>query len=190
MKSRFAGFAFLLLAACSAKSQTVAPKSSPAQASAAAGAKIDPVKEADIRRLLELTGTKALVEQTMAEMTKSLKPTVMNSLPPGAYREKLTDLFFAKFMAKADAQAMLDLAVPSYDRNFTHEEIRGLIQFYQTPLGKKSVSVMPQLLAELQDQGRKWGENLGRQSMNEVISEHPEFEKQIVEAQRAAQAQR
>jgi hypothetical protein len=184
------GFSAFLLAASGASGHAPRPKAPsahPAQAASTA-AKIDPAKEADIRRLLEVTGAKTLVEQSMAEMSKSLKPTLANSLPPGDYREKLIDLFFAKFLAKATPQTLLDMAVPSYDKAFSHEEIRGLLQFYQTPLGKKSVSVMPQLILELQTTGRKWGEELGRQSMMEVIAEHPELEKQIEEAQKAAQS--
>ncbi len=186
--------ASLALGQASALNTSAPPPSAkkPAPASTAtattASVAIDPAKEADIRRLLEVTGAKMLVEQTMGEMTKSLKPTLANSLPPGDYRDQLIDLFFAKFTAKANTQALLELSISSYDKNFTHEEIRGLLQFYQTPLGKKSISVMPQLLAELQEKGRKWGEDLGRQSMMEVLAEHPEFGKQLEEAQKAAQA--
>src|SRR5215470_18575202 len=77
-------------------------------------AKIDPVKEADIRRLLDLVGTKALVEQSLDSMSKSVRPLLANSLPPGDYREKLVDLFFEKFKAKLDVQHLLELAIPSY----------------------------------------------------------------------------
>ena len=115
-----------------------------------------------------------------------MKPVLTNSLPPGEYREKLVNLFFAKFQAKADGQSLLEMAIPLYDKNLSHEEIKGLIQFYQTPLGQKAVSVMPKLTAELQEEGRKWGENLGRQSMIEVMSEHPELTLAMAEAQKAA----
>ena len=158
-----------------------ARKAASAQAAAAdkAGittqAKIDPAKEADIRKLLELAGTKALVSQTMESMSKSIKPLLTNSLPPGDYREKLVDLFFAKFTAKADVQHLLDLAVPVYDKNFSHQEIRSLIEFYQTPLGQKAIATLPKVTAEMQEQGRKWGEDLGKQCMVEVLSEHPEL---------------
>src|SRR5213593_2917736 len=59
---------------------------------AAASEKTDAAKEADIRKLLDLVGTKALLSQSFDEMTKSLKPVLANSLPPGDYREKLIDL--------------------------------------------------------------------------------------------------
>jgi len=148
---------------------------SASKASAPAQGKVDPRKEADIRKLLDLVGTKALVSQTMDSMSKSIKPLLTNSLPPGDYREKLVDLFFAKFTAKADVPHLLDLAVPVYDRNFSHEEIRGLIAFYQTPLGQKAIATLPKVTSEMQEQGRKWGEELGKQCMVEVLSEHPEL---------------
>jgi uncharacterized protein len=190
MKSVFCGFAFFALLASTAAGQTASPKSAslPSPVAPAAAVKIDPGKEADIRRLLELTGAKALAVQTMNDMSQSLKPVLTNSLPPGDYREKLVNLFFAKFMAKADTQTLVDLAVPEYDKNFTREEILGLIQFYQTPLGKKSISLVPQLTSDLQQKGRKWGETLGRQCMMEVLAEHPEFEKEMADAQKATQS--
>ena len=111
--------------------------------------KIDPAKEADIRRLLEVSGAKKLVTQTMASMTTSVRPVLSNSLPPGEYREKLIDLFFAKFQSKADSAQLLDLAVPLYDKYFSQDEIKGLIRFYETPLGQKSLSVLPQLMDDV-----------------------------------------
>jgi len=121
----------------------------------------------------------------MGTMEKAMKPLLMDSLPPGEYRKKLVNLFFAKLQAKADGQSLLELAIPLYDKNLSHEEIKGLIQFYQTPLGQKAVSVLPKLTAELQEEGRKWGENIGRQSMIEVMSEHPDLAHAMEHAQKA-----
>jgi len=150
--------------------------------------KIDPAKEADIRKLLELVGTKALVSQTIDSMSKSIKPLLTNSLPPGDYREKLVDLFFAKFTSKTDVQHLLDLAVPVYDRNFSHQEIRGLLEFYQTPLGQKAITALPKVTVEMQEQGRKWGEDVGKQCMVEVLSEHPELANALNAAAQGTQA--
>src|SRR5215469_767563 len=168
MKHFLSGVAVSLLATSIAAGQAAAPSKSaqlqdtkPAS-TAASAVKIDPAKEADIRRLLELSGARALALQMMDEMGKSLKPMLTNSLPPGDYRDKLVDLFFAKFMAKADSDSLVNLAVPEYDKNFTHDEILRLIAFYQTPVGKKAVAVIPQLTATLQQKGRTWGESLGR----------------------------
>src|SRR5437763_1129174 len=117
-------------------------------------------------------------------METNIKPLMTNAFPPGEYREKLIDLFFAKFQSKADMRELLNIAVPAYNKYYTHEEVLGLIEFYSTPLGKKTISVMPNLMGELQEAGRKWGEGLGRDSMIEVLSEHPELEKALEAAKK------
>ena len=151
--------------------------------------KIDSAKEADIRRLMDVSGAGALGLQMMDEMQKSIKPMMTQALPPGEYREHLVQLFFEKFRSKANVQQLVDMAIPAYDRYFTHQEIRGLIEFYQTPLGQKAISVLPRLMLELQETGQKWGESMGRDSMQEVLKEHPELEKALENAKKSSQPQ-
>jgi len=148
---------------------------------------IDPAKEADIRKLLELTGAKELALQTMQNMEGSIRPLLTNSLPPGEYREQLITLFFEKFHTKVVGNDLLDLIIPIYDKHFSSQEIAGLIQFYRTPLGKKLAEAMPQLTDEAQQAGQKWGEDIGRSSMLEVLAEHPDLKKALEDAQRAMQ---
>lgn len=145
-------------------------------------AKIDPAKEADIRRLLDVMGMKAIVKQVMDAMEKNLKPMMVSSLPPGDYRDRLVDLFFEKFQSRADTQQLIDMAIPGYDKYFSAEEIKGLIAFYQTPLGQKAQEVLPRLSADLQTEGGKWGQDVGRQCMLEVLSEHPDLAQALAAA--------
>ena len=166
--------------------QAAAPKSGTDSTSPP---RIDPAKEAAIRQLIDLTGAKALASQMMDEMQKNLKPVMANALPAGDYREKLIDLFFEKFRSKADLQKLIDLAVPLYDKYLSEEEIKGLIQFYSTPLGQKTLSVLPKLMGEVQNEGTKWGQDLGRQCMTEVLSEHPELRKALEDAAQSARPQ-
>jgi hypothetical protein len=178
-------------AAQNAASSAAAPQSATQPAAQAAPAasqnKIDPAKEADIRHLLEVAGTKAVMMQMMESMTANVKPMLISALPPGDYREKLADLFLAKFQAKANLQHLLDLAISAYDRHFTHEEIKGLIKFYESPLGKKAVSELPQLMDEMTTAGREWGQQVGRESMQEVLAEHPEMVDALNAAGKATQ---
>jgi hypothetical protein len=167
-----------------------APNHAPAQtdsASAAVAPAIDPVKEADIRRLLEVAGTKSLMTEVMNNMAKNLRPVLVNSLPPGDYRAKLIDLFLEKFMARANDEfpKLAEGAIPIYDKYLSDEDIKGLIQYYQTPLGRKTLSVLPMIFAEMQSQGQKLGERIGRESMLQVLADHPEIAKEMEEARSA-----
>lgn len=157
----------------------------------AAQAKMDPAKEADIRRLLEVTGTTMLMQQVMDNMEKSLKPVLANSFPPGEYRQKLVDLFFEKLGSKLDTKQLLDLAVVQYDKQFSDDDIKGLISFYETPLGQKYVGVLPRLTTAMQQDAQVLGQQMGRESMIEVLAEHPELAKALQDAgQRASQPSR
>lgn len=149
--------------------------------------KVTPEKEADIRKLLEVSGTKAMVAQTMAATEKSIRPLMANSLPAGDYRDQLIDLFFDRFHSKVDMQHFIELAIPIYDKYWSSEEIKGLIQFYDTPLGRKSLTVLPQMAGELQEAGRNWGQEMGRESMKEVLAEHPDLAKALEDASRPGQ---
>ena len=187
------GCAFLLGSFCAAQDLSANPADRDSSQNIAAAAKASraQVKEAqtkdeDIRRLLDLTHAGALATQTMQSMEGNIKPLMSNAFPPGEYREKLVNLFFDKFHSKFNQQQLLDLAVPFYDKYYSDDEIKQLIQIYETPLGQKMLSSMPKLMAELQAAGEKMGEELGRQSMMEVLAEHPEMAKALQDAQKTA----
>lgn len=120
----------------------------------------------------------------MVSMKDNLKPVMTNSLPPGEYRAKLIDLFFDKFMARANTEfpKLVNAAVPIYDKYLSADDIKGMIQFYQTPLGQKTLSVLPQITAAMQSQGQKLGEQIGRETMLEVLSENPDLAKALADA--------
>ena len=150
---------------------------------------IDPAKAADIRHLLDLTGASNLATQSMDQMEKDIRPLVSNSLPPGDYREKLVDLFFEKFRSKRDPDRLIAIIIPIYDKYYSDDEIKGLIKFYESPLGKKMASALPKIMSESQAAGGKWGQQLGRDSMIEVLTEHPELRKALEQAKANTQPQ-
>jgi hypothetical protein len=57
--------------------------------------------------------------------------------------------------------AFKDLTVPLYHKYFTGGEIKGMISFYSTPLGQKTIQTLPQIMNEGFQVGQKWGQSLG-----------------------------
>lgn len=176
----------LVSALCQGQNQSKAEPATPANTAKVESPKIDPVKAADIRRLLDLVGTKDLMAQSLGGSIQGIKPLLTSALPVGAYREKLVELFFAKFQSKMNLDEFMNMAIPTYDKYFTHEEIKAMIAFYQTPVGRKAMSVLPQISNELREAGSKWGQELGRVSMAEVLSEHPDLAAEMEEARKAS----
>jgi len=54
-----------------------------------------------------------------------------------------------------------DYFVPIYDKYYSHKEIKALIDFYKTDLGRKTINVLPYITQESMMAGQKWGESIG-----------------------------
>jgi hypothetical protein len=106
----------------------------------------------DIRRLLEVTGSSKIGEQAFNQIVNSFKQTMTN-VPAEFWTEAIKGF-------KPDE--LVDLIVPIYDKYLTHKDIKDLIKFYDTPVGKKFVSVQPQIMQESMAAGQQWGQQLAQ----------------------------
>ena len=121
----------------------------------------------------------------MRSMETVARSSLESALPAGEYRAKLIDLFFEKFRSKLTGDTLIALVVPVYDKHYSDDEIKQLIAFYETPIGKRTVTEMPQVLAESQQVGSKYGETVGRDAMLEVLEEHPELKNALEAAEKS-----
>lgn len=130
-----------------------APAKTPASTQAPAPAeKLDPAKEAAIRHLMDITEVSKLGGNIQEYITKEVHDVVGRVVTP----EKLPqfmDAFSKKFDASAPSSAITDVVVPIYAKNFSMEDIQGLIQFYESPLGKRVVKTLPEISQESQRVG-------------------------------------
>ena len=115
-------------------------------------------KEAAIRELLDLTGSGKLGLQVMKQMIEPMKKAF-----PG-----LDDAFWNKFFSKVNTDDLTELVVPAYARHFSQDEIDGAIAFYKTPVGRKILAEMPEVVRESMAIGQEWGRKLGELAAQEV----------------------
>ncbi|MDR2314070.1 MAG: DUF2059 domain-containing protein [Spirochaetaceae bacterium] len=115
-------------------------------------------KEEEIMRLLELTGAKNLAKQTLEMFIPKMKVLV-----PSVSQE-----FWDLFMEKMDLDVFIKSYIPLYDRYYTLEEIKALIAFYESPVGKKVVEVAPLITAESLSLGEEWGLLMGKLILEEM----------------------
>jgi len=172
MKTRIV-LGWLLLSSAAALAQAAPQQTTPAQA--APQQKVDPAKEADIRRLLEVTGAKKLTEQVVAVMMEQIKPSLQKAFPQNERGQKFVETFLQKFQTKFNVDRLVELAVPIYDKYLSAEDIKGLIQFYETPLGQRAVKAMPQISRESQAVGFQLGQRIAREVSREMEEEYPEL---------------
>jgi hypothetical protein len=77
--------------------------------------------------------------------------------------------FWSTFRTRLDLESFSNLLIPIYDRNFSHDDIKGLIQFYESPIGRKLLEATPQITRESYAAGQEWGLKLGQDLVNELI---------------------
>jgi uncharacterized protein len=120
-------------------------------------------KQKDIRHLLKVTGSGELGQQVMTQMIGNMKRTLPN----------VPDQFWTDFMKEVHTDELVDLIVPVYDRNLSQDDVKELIRFYESPTGKKFVSVLPKITQESMVVGEKWGRDLAMK----VYKKLPQTEK-------------
>jgi hypothetical protein len=140
-----------------------------AQAAALArkGPAIAPEFRADIERLMELTGVSRMATQMATTVADAFLKSLQESNPsvPPRVIEVVRDVLATEFSTAFNGPDIKNQQVGLYAKYFTHEEVKGLIAFNQSDLGKKAISVMPSLTGE----GAAIGERWGQQNMPRVL---------------------
>jgi hypothetical protein len=121
-------------------------------------------KHADIRKLMEITGSSNIAVQFASAASQNLFRTLKAARPdiPERALEVMNRELVALFAERMNAPGgLIELVVPVYDKYFTHPEIRELLAFYQTSTGRKAIAVLPRVVRESMLVGQRWGESLG-----------------------------
>jgi len=131
---------------------------------APASAQVPPEKKVVIEQLIVMTGAEKIGqmfgESVIDNMSKSLR-AARPDIPERAHvivREEVLTVIREGMRGERSLYALL---YPIYDKYFTLEDLKGLVQFYSTPLGRKAIAVLPQLTQEAMAVGQSWGEGLG-----------------------------
>jgi hypothetical protein len=127
-----------------------APPSAAAPAAPAAAPVLDPQKRADLVRLMQITGATRLGLQLFEQVLTSFKNVV-----PSA-----KDSFWTEFRKEVSVDELTDRLLPIYDRHLSPAEVKELIRFYESPIGKKVLAAMPAITAESMQVGQTWGMEL------------------------------
>lgn len=115
-------------------------------------------KHEDIRKLLHVTGSAQIGIQIMEQLVVSLR-----GLVPQA-----PEAFWTRMMEAVDPNEFVELIVPIYDKHLTHDDIRAMLAFYETPTGKKVIQVLPVVTQESMEVGQAWGARIGEQIVREL----------------------
>ena len=112
-------------------------------------------KQADIKKLLSITGASKTGLRVFSQVIGMFQ-RAHSEVPEPVWMEMVSEA-----EVKVD-DFVTEMLVPIYDKHLTHEDIKGLIAFYETPAGQKLLSVMPLMHQESRQAGEIWGREFAR----------------------------
>lgn len=119
-------------------------------------------KRADIARLLEITGSRdlglRLAETIQLQMIQQIKSNHEKESIPDRGLQIIMEEVMTLFEIEMDK--LENRIISIYAKYFTKEETKQLIAFYETDLGRKAISVMPNILDESMLASQQWGQSL------------------------------
>ncbi len=115
--------------------------------------KIDSIKE-----LMAITGAKNLTQQILNQSITSMK----SQFP------QVPQVFWDEFSAGVSVDQLINRLIPIYDKYLTDEDIKQLIAFYRTPVGKKLISVSPQITSDSFTAGQQYGKEVAQRAIQKL----------------------
>ena len=134
---------------------------------------IDPAKQADILSLMELVGARDALQDFAAHGADQFRENLQASAPATDRGQQFVNAFIQDYKTKFNPDDATAQLVSIYDQHFTHDEIKGLLQFYGSPLGQKFASEMPKINAEMQATNRAFSTRIAKDVLRDLRKEYP-----------------
>jgi hypothetical protein len=174
----YVGTFFLVIQGASQNSVQASPQGTgPVQGNVASqtNSSIDPAKEADIRSLMELVGARDLVRDGANTAIEQSREKLLATVPDNDKGQAFVNAFAASYEKKFDVDLVTTQLVGIYDKHFTEDEIKGLLQFYGSPLGQKVAVEMPKIGRETQAATRAVSAKAAKDALAEMKQQNPEI---------------
>jgi hypothetical protein len=181
MKLRSALPTAVLLAALPAMGQTATPKPAPTPApatgasSSVTSTSVDPAKASAIRHLMDVTGSAKLGDQIGTFISGQVRQGVSPGIQPADRLQKFMDDFSKSFATRFKASQIDDSAVAIYAANLSLEDIQGITQFYESPIGQHMLKALPTILQQSQNSGMQVAQQAAMDTLRAMSNDYPEL---------------
>src|SRR5271169_1070969 len=152
------------------------PQSNQAAPTKPSPGKIDPAKEAAIRKLMEVTQAGKLGENINMYISNQVQMGLKQAQVMSADKiPQFMGAFNQKLAAAAPPSAVANAMVPVYDKLMSLEDIQGLDQFYESPLGQRALKALPQVVTETENMATQMQQKAALNVLQGMSDEYPEL---------------
>ena len=112
-------------------------------------ATIEPQLKADIEHMIEITHLKERIIEVSRLRFAKLRPKLTASLPPTLNRDKILIEYAEKYTSLFESNNYMGEVARIYAEYFSDDDIKGMIQFYQTPVGQHYIAKIAEVTADM-----------------------------------------
>jgi len=135
---------------------------------------MDPAKEADIRALLELVGAHDQIQDSVTNSAEQYREKLLATVPNGDKGQSFVNVVITDYEKKFDVDQVNEQLVAVYNKHYSADEIKGLLQFYGSPLGQKVATEAPHIAREIQEAIRATSAKAVKEALAEARQQDPE----------------
>ncbi len=106
-----------------------------------------------VRELMDKTGAGEMGMQVIQQMLPALQQMAPDA--PAA--------FWQDFASSIDPNEMVEKTIPIYQKYLSQKDVDAISKFFDSPEGKKLISVQPAIMQESMMVGQAWGQELAQQ---------------------------
>ena len=140
---------------------------------------VEPQLREDIERMIDV----GHLEERMREISRlrfeQLRPQLTASMPPTPNRDKILLEYAEKYTNLHTSSDYMSRVADIYAKYFSDDDIKGMIQFYQTPAGQHYIAKIPQVTADMVQLAGTAGEEGIPRIWKELCSEYPELQGKV-----------
>lgn len=140
--------------------------------------KLDPAKEAAIRHVMDLMGTSKLGDQITSATTTQVRTFTSRSIPPDRQSEFM-DKFSQKFKLLVPPERINSAAIAIYANHFSMEDLQGIAQFYESPVGQRVTKVLPQVYQQSEAAGMQIVRKEAMEILRGMADDYPELKAKL-----------
>ena len=170
----YVGAFFLAIQGTSTASVEAAQQSTAAvQGASAKSTTIDPAKAADIHALLDLVGARDQVQESVNVTAEQYREKLLATVPDSDKGRVFVNTVVSGYEKRFDVDQVTEQIITIYDKHYSDDEIKGLLQFYGSPLGQRVAAEAPRISREIQEASRATATKAVREALQQAKEDNP-----------------
>ena len=126
---------------------------------------------------MELIGARDQVQDAVSNSSEQYREKLLATVPNNDKGQAFVTSFIESYQKKFDVDQLTEQLVAIYDKHYSDDEIKTLLQFYGSPLGQKVAAETPKIAREIQAASRTTGAKAAKEALQALKAENPEIGK-------------